>query len=161
MKIVILVLVLFMTNASFAAKGKFKDDQMLREISSEFWEHWNKHDVKAMAAMFNDEASYLSLAGKLESGKKEVEKSFREEHESALKEANASSELKSIQFVARNVAILDEEVEITGMKNPDGKVSEGLMKLFSSSILMKKTGKWWLAGRRAWVMPVARETSGF
>lgn len=155
------ILILLVVTPAFAAKGKFKDDQMIRDLSSVFWENWNRHEVKGIAALFHDDVTYLTAYGKITSGKKETEKMLKEDHEGIMKDVTGNSEIKSIQFVARNVAILDEEVEVTGWKNLDGKTIEGLTKVHSTSVLLKKSGKWLVSVRRAWLMPAPRETASY
>ena len=73
---------------------------------------------------FYDEGTLINFTGKAANSRTEVEKMLTEDHQGFLKEISGRAEVKSLQFVSRNVALLDEDVEMNGWKNPDGKVAE-------------------------------------
>jgi len=158
MKIAVMTLLLVLATPTFAAKEKFRDDQMLRDVQSTFWEAWNRHDAKQMAALFADEGTIVNPYGRTASGRSGVEKLFAEEHAAAMKESQGISNGLQIQFVNRNTALVDEEVEMGGIKNPDGKLMEP-QRYHLANVIIKKSGKWWIMGSRGYFLATSPENS--
>lgn len=135
----------------FAAKEKFRDDQMIRDVQSTFWEAWNKHDAKQLAGLFADTATSINPYGRVASNKDNVEKALTEEHGGIMKESQGISAGLTIQFVNRNVALVDEEVDLGGVKSAEGKTLEP-QRAHLANVLTKKAGKWLIAGARLYFM---------
>jgi len=147
-----LVLLVLLAFPAFASKEKFRDDQMLRDVHTMFWEAWNKHDAKQMSASFAEDATVVSAYGRLAVGREAIEKLFAEEQAASMKDSQAlPSELK-IQFITRNIAVVDEEIELGGMRSPEGKIVEP-RRLRLSNVISKKAGKWWIAASRPYFIP--------
>jgi len=147
-----LALLILLALPVFAAKEKFRDDQMLRDVHTMFWEGWNRHDAKQMAAGFAEDATLVSAFGRAVVGREAIEKLFAEEQAGSMKDSQAlPSELK-IQFVTRNIAVVDEEIELGGMRSPEGKVVEP-RRFRLSNVVSKKAGKWWIAASRPYFLP--------
>lgn len=142
------LLVFVLALPAFAAKEKVKDDQMIRDVHSTFWEAWNHHDGKQMAAMYADDGTLINPAGRVAIGREAIEKLFTEEHSTLLKDSVAKSSGIEIRFISRNIALVDEDLELSGCKGPDGKATEEPMKSHVFNVLTKKAGKWWASATR-------------
>lgn len=142
-----LLFCLALASPAHGAKGKFKDDQVIRDLASTFWESWNKHDAKAMVAIFRDDATLINPMGRVANGRAEIEKLLTEEHATYMKESVARGGAVKIQFVGRNVAIIDQEIDLSGAKGFASQ-DDAPFKLHLSSAVTKKNGKWLVAAAR-------------
>lgn len=149
-RIGILLLLTLIAPPALGAKGKFKDDQMIRDLASLYWEAWNKHDTKAMVTGFRDDAIFVNPMGRTAGSRSAIEKLFAEEHSTYLKGAKAQAGAVTIQFVGRNVAVIDQEVDMTGVTGVAIKEDEPFRPHFSG-VITKKAGKWQLAAARTYV----------
>src|SRR5207237_1933179 len=81
------------------------DEATIRKNDEIYVEAYNKHDAKAVAAMWSPEAVYMDPdTGEAAVGRKEIEKVFADTL-ADLKDAKLEISVKSIKFVSPNVAI--------------------------------------------------------
>src|SRR5262249_45503311 len=81
------------------------DEKAIRKLDQEYVDAYNKHDAKALAALWSPEAVYVDPeTGDQAVGREEIEKEFAETF-SGLKEAKLEVDAKAIKFLSPNVAI--------------------------------------------------------
>ena len=126
-----------------------KDEDAIRKRHGEFMANWNKHDAKAMAAMWAEDGDLINPGGIHAKGPAEIEKFFTEEHSAVMKGTTYSGTITDIRFAAPNVAVVDVDAVVTGMKAPDGTDAPPL-KHHVTWVAVKKNRKWMaLAARPA------------
>jgi uncharacterized protein (TIGR02246 family) len=131
--------------------GRLKSDVMnedaIRKAYSQFVAGWNKHDVKAMAAMFLEDGDDVEPDGHVAKGREDVEKLFKMEHDTVMKKTKLSLTVDSVWFITATVALVDGTYEVAGIVAPDGKElppRKGRL----SSIWLEERGRWWIAASR-------------
>src|SRR5262245_6266778 len=67
------------------------DEGAIKQLQSDFVNAWNKHDSKAMTAVFDDDADLINPQGRHARGREQIERLFRDEHASALKDTKFQS----------------------------------------------------------------------
>lgn len=131
--------------------GKLKSDVMneaaIRTLYEQFVAAWNKHDPKALAAMWVEDGDDVEPDGHVAKGRDEVQKLFAAEHQSVMKNTKLTLAIDSVWFIAANVALVDGSYELSGIVAPDGKElppRKGRL----SSILLQERDRWWVAASR-------------
>jgi uncharacterized protein (TIGR02246 family) len=102
---------------------------------------WNKHDAKAVAAVFTEDADMITADGRLISGRAEIEKSLAADHGGALREASLQVLKEPVRFPTPDVAVSDAEVQIAGVAGPDG-AKMPPMTLMVTNVWKKTDGNW-------------------
>jgi len=139
------------TPAAKSDAGRLKSDvvneEAIRKLYAQFVAAWNKHDVKAMSAMWVEDGDDVEPDGTTAKGRGEVEKLFTMEHSSVMKKTTLALTVDSVWFITANVALVDGTYELKGVVAPDGKElppRKGRL----SSILLHEREKWWIAASR-------------
>jgi uncharacterized protein (TIGR02246 family) len=131
--------------------GRLKSDvvneEVIRKLYNQFVAAWNKHDPKAMAAMWVEDGDDVEPDGNVAKGRGDVEKLLAMEHASVMKNTKLTLTIDSVWFITGNVALVDGTYEVAGIIAPDGKQlppRKGRL----SSIWLQERGKWWIAASR-------------
>ena len=131
--------------------GKLKSDvvneEAIRKLYAQFVTAWNKHDAKAMTAMWVEDGDDVEPDGTAAKGRGELEKLFTMEHNSVMKKTKLTLNIDSVWFIAANVALVDGTYDLQGVVAPDCKElppRKGRL----SSILLQERDKWWIAASR-------------
>jgi uncharacterized protein (TIGR02246 family) len=114
-----------------------EDEAMIRANAEAYVVAYNKHDAKAVAAMWSPDAVYMDPStGEAAVGREEIEKVFADTL-AALKDAKLEVEVSSVEFVSPNVAIENGTVRII---QPDAEPEETNY----TAVNVKRDGKWLL-----------------
>lgn len=129
------------SNAQVAVGTNPTDEELIKKVLTDFTDAWNKHDAKAFANIFSEDADFTNVAGKSARGRNEIEK----HHEPGFKTKWMNSHQKITQsktrFIKPDVAAVDAWWELTGIKGPEGQdmpPRKGLLNF----IMTKGDGKW-------------------
>ena len=139
------------TPAAKSDAGRLKSDveneEVIRKLYGQFVAAWNKHDPKAMSAMWVEDGDDVEPDGNFAKGRGDVEKLLAMEHSSVMKNSKLALTIDSVWFITANVALVDGTYEVTGVVAPDGKElppRKGRL----SSIFLQERDKWWIAASR-------------
>jgi uncharacterized protein (TIGR02246 family) len=108
---------------------------------------WNKHDAKAVAAVFAPDADMITPDGRLVSGRAAIEKAFADDYTGALRESTLRIMKEPVRFPVPEIAVSDAEVELTGIVGPDGAKAPA-MTMIVTNVWKKTDGKWWVYASR-------------
>jgi uncharacterized protein (TIGR02246 family) len=128
-------------------KSDTVNEEVIRKLYGQFVAAWNKHDPKAMAAMWVEDGDDVEPDGNVAKGRGDVEKLLAMEHASVMKNTKLKLTIDSVWFITAKVALVDGTYEVTGIVAPDGKElppRKGRL----SSILLQERDKWWIAASR-------------
>ena len=113
------------------------DEAEIRKSDEAYTDAYNKHDAKALAALWSPEAVYVDPeTGDQAVGREAIEKEFAETFE-GLKDAKLEVDVKSIKFLSPNVAV---ETGIAKVIHPKEDPDESTY----SALFVKHEGKWLL-----------------
>ncbi len=113
------------------------DEAAIRKSDAAYVEAYNKHDAKAIAAMWSPEAVYIDPeTGEQAVGREQIQKEF-EDTFSGMKDAKLEVDVKSIKFLSPNVAI---ETGTARVVQPKAEPDESTY----SALFVKREGKWLL-----------------
>jgi len=132
------------------------DEAAIRKLSSDFCAAWTRHDVKAMAAVWADDADIINPAGRVAKGRAEIEKLLTDEHAGPFKGTSYEATV-SVRMLAPGVALGDWEATVTGMHDAAGQALPPF-KHHVATVYVKKGGRWFAAAGRpyAFLPPPAK-----
>jgi uncharacterized protein (TIGR02246 family) len=134
----VLIAVLLAAPALFAqsapntspTKGGAEDEKAIRAVLDRFVDAWNKHDAKAFAAVFAEDADFTNVAGTSARGRGAIEEFHAAKFATIFKDSIQSIVAVRIRFVRPDVAAVEMEWKMTGAASPDGRqipVRHGLL----------------------------------
>jgi len=136
-----------LTVTPFVRADQAADEKALKARADEFVAAWDKDDAKGLAAIFAPDGDLINPFGRVVRGRAEVEKLFAEEHATFSK--GTHYEIRSLQtrLLGADAAVQDWDVDLTGMKGPDGGAMPPL-KHHVTVVYAKKGGQWWAVAAR-------------
>jgi uncharacterized protein (TIGR02246 family) len=138
---------LLISSFGFAAEAPKSDEELIRARAQEFADAWNKHDPTAMAYVWSVDGDVVNPSGRRASGLTEIQRMFADEQSKAMKNTTFTVTGLKVRFLNPQTAIVDEDLEVAGIANPDG--TTATMKPHVTSVMTKSGGQWWIASARA------------
>jgi uncharacterized protein (TIGR02246 family) len=117
------------------------DEKAIRSVMDRFVDAWNKHDAKAFAAVFAEDADFTNVRGTGASGRSKIEEFHAPVFATTFKDSHQSYTDIKIRFVRPDVAAVDVRWEMTGTTDPQGNPRprrEGLLNF----VMTKDSGQW-------------------
>jgi len=141
------LLILAATLGLSASLASAQDDEAaIRKLSGDFFAAWGRHDVKAMAATFAEDAEIINPFGRVAKGRAAIEKLFTDEHAGPFNGTSYTATV-SLRMLAPTVAFGDWTSSVTGMHDAAGKA----LPVFEHHVAVayvKKDGHWLTAEAR-------------
>ena len=107
---------------------------------SDWGQAWNRHDMKAMAALFTEDADFINVAGHHWKGRQEIEA----KHTERLVQFNDSTwttRAATVTFLKPDVALVHVSWGLKGDTDPDGAVRKPREGVFTW-VALKLDGRW-------------------
>jgi uncharacterized protein (TIGR02246 family) len=121
---------------AFAADDAAAVEQQIKARSKEFVAAWDKHDAKAFAEFYADDADLVTAKGDTFTGKSGIEQLLTDAFQGDLKDTTLTESVEKVRLIKPDVAIVDSEVQIKRGGNDEG------VKFHVVSVLVKHDGKW-------------------
>jgi uncharacterized protein (TIGR02246 family) len=132
------------------AKDNAADEAAIKTTAAAFDATWAKGDAKAFAALFTDDGAMVSPIGEATRGRGELESKVAVELAGRFKGTGHRLTLTTFHFVRPDVAVADGDVQLSGLKTPDGKTMPPL-DAKATAVLTKVKGKWLFAELHGYV----------
>lgn len=126
------------------AQGSEADAKAIKQAFAEFYEAFSRHDARAVATTFAEDADFTNMAGAHNHGRKEIEDHFARVFAGNLKDARRTDTVRNIRFVTPEIAEVDADTVITGTKAADGSEvppRKGLM----VTTMTEQSGRWYIS----------------
>ncbi len=81
---------------------------------------WNRHDAKAFAAVFADDADFVNVFGMPAKGRKAIEEFHVPIFATMFRDSTLSLVEKQVRFLRNDVAAVHARWEMTGARDPQG-----------------------------------------
>jgi uncharacterized protein (TIGR02246 family) len=144
-------LVLFACGTALVSSAAEEGDAAgVRQSCEAIVNAWNKHDAKAIAAVFAEDADMVTPDGQLHSGRAAVEKAFAADHAGAMRQSTLYVLKEPVRFPTPDTAVSDAEVEVRDVVGPDG--TKSTAKLVVTNVWKRANGKWWVFASRPHVL---------
>jgi uncharacterized protein (TIGR02246 family) len=130
------------------AHRNLRAEAEIRKRYEEFTEAFNRHDTKAMAAMWTEHGDHYEPDGRFAEGRAAVAKLFEEEHANAFKNAKIDLSIDTVWMITPNVALVNGFYGVTGLHDLEGK-EIAIRRGHLTSVLLSEDGQWWVSASRA------------
>jgi len=146
MKITIFKLIVIGTCCFFSIKSYSQQTPAQKEAAIGLTVHqiedaWNKHDAKAFASGFAEEAEFTNVIGDSEHGREKVEAFHAPMFATIFKNSHVKQTVTKTTFIKPDVAAVDVKWQMTGAMQPDGKPWPD-RKGLTSYIMVPENGVW-------------------
>jgi uncharacterized protein (TIGR02246 family) len=126
---------------STGAADQNSDEATIRQTVIGLQDAWNRHDMKAFANLFAEDADFVNVAGAWWKGRSEIEQKHQASHATIFRDSTLSVEEVDIRFLTPDIAIAHVSTSLVGQKTPDGTVVPQRRTLLTQ-VLQKQSGKW-------------------
>ena len=117
------------------------DSASIKQTVAAFIDAFNHHDSLAVANVFTEDADRITVRGERTHGRKEIAASYGALFTGRLKTSQRSATVKSVHLLSPEIALVDADYELSGMKSPAGEdlpPSKGLLIM----AMIKQNGQW-------------------
>lgn len=114
-----------------------RDEAAVRELVDRLTAAYNRKDAKAVAALFDPEADVVSI--NTYRGRAGIERFFSGMNGDPI---SSPSKTAPLRFLTEDVAIIDMDMELPGMRGSDGKPLPTMK--FQATFVAKKVNDQWL-----------------
>jgi uncharacterized protein (TIGR02246 family) len=138
-----LAVLLFLTFSAVSsraqtASNRDADTTAIKQTVAAFADAWNSHDAHAVAMRYVEDGDFSSIKGEASHGRKELEDHYTMIFTTFLKNAHTTDTVRSIRFLAPDLASVDIVWLVTEPSAPGGVLRKGLL----TWMLSKRNGQW-------------------
>jgi uncharacterized protein (TIGR02246 family) len=127
------------------------DEQTIRRMVEQAISRLNKGDITAIDDFWAQDADYVSVDGRLITGRAQIRAFFHELAKSTAGQAQQTSSIEQIRFLTPELAIVDGLWTVTGARDAAGKDLPPI-KGKGFEVVQKKEGQWWFVATRPMVI---------
>ncbi len=117
------------------------DSAAIKQCVAAWEDAWNRHDARATAMAYVEDGDFSSTTAIPSHGWKELEAHYNEIFTTFLKNAHRTDQVRSIRFLAPDIASVDIDWQMAGAKTRDGQDAPNRKGLLTW-IVTKHDGKW-------------------
>ncbi len=107
--------------AQHGAANPTADEAAVGAVAAGFVDAWNRHDMKAFAALFADDADFVNVIGLWWRGRAEIQREHEALHATRMKHSHLAADETAIRFLCPDVAVVHVRWELTGDTGLEGK----------------------------------------
>jgi len=136
------------------AGGPAGDETDIRNLLKGFVEAWNRHDAKAFAVAFAEDAAFTNVLGVSAHGRMEIAKFHAPLFATVFKDSSLKIDDVTVRFIKPDVAAVDEWWEMSGARDRNGyeiPVRKGLLNL----VMTKHDAHWFISVMHNMDLPVS------
>jgi uncharacterized protein (TIGR02246 family) len=121
--------------------SRSSNDAAVKEIVAGFSNGWNNHDARAMCASLADDVQWVNWRGEVYSNRKGVEEEHAKLFADLYKNTHRTDTVKSIRYVAPDLASVDDDWTMTGARKRDG-ADWPYRAGYANFLMAKRSGRW-------------------
>jgi uncharacterized protein (TIGR02246 family) len=114
------------------------DTAAIKQAVTSFADTWNNHDAHGVAMRYVEDGDFSSVKGEPSHGRKELEDHYNTIFSTFLKNARTTDTVRSIRFLAPDIASVDLDWLVNEPSAPGGVLRKGLL----TWIMSKRNGQW-------------------
>jgi uncharacterized protein (TIGR02246 family) len=114
------------------------DTAAIKQFVANFADTWNSHDAHGVAMHYVEDGDFSSIKAEPSHGRKELEDHYNTIFTTFLKNAHTTDTVRSIRFLAPDLASVDIDWLVTEPSATGGVLRKGLL----TWILSKRNGQW-------------------
>jgi len=120
------------------AANRDADGAAIRQAVASFADTWNSHDAHAVALRYVEDGDFSSVKAEPSHGRKELEDHYNTIFSTFLKNAHTTDTVRSIRFLAPDLASVDIDWLVNDPAAPGGVLRKGLL----NWIMSRRNGQW-------------------
>jgi len=128
-----------------------EDERTIHSMVEQAISRLNKGDFTAIDDFWAQDADYVSVDGRLISGRNQIKAFFQELAKSSAGLAQQTSTIERTRFLTPELAISDGSWTVTGARDAAGKELPPI-KGRGFEIVQKREGRWWFVATRQMVI---------
>jgi uncharacterized protein (TIGR02246 family) len=97
-----------------------KDLTAVKQVLADYDVAFDQNDAHAIGALFAEEADFTNMRGASQHARKDIEQNYGKLFAGVLKGSHRTDSVKSVRFLAPEIAQMDAVWEMTGTKAADG-----------------------------------------
>ena len=138
----VLVPMSFLTARTLSADQR-QDEAAIRNVQTRQAEAWNRHDAKAYAALFTEDADVVNVLGWWWKGRPQIESKLTAAYTFVFRDSALTITDVSVRFLTRDIAVAHVLWSMVGAKMPQGipEPRQGIQ----TQVLQRQAGKWLIA----------------
>ncbi|HSZ18782.1 MAG TPA: SgcJ/EcaC family oxidoreductase [Candidatus Acidoferrum sp.] len=134
---------LFLTFSAASSRSQMAsnhdaDTAAIKQFVANFADTWNSHDAHGVAMHYVEDGDFSSVKGEVSHGRKELEDHYTMIFTTFLKNAHTTDTVRSIRFLAPDLASVDIDWLVNEPSAPGGVLRKGLL----TWMLSKRNGQW-------------------
>jgi uncharacterized protein (TIGR02246 family) len=138
-----LAVLLFLTFSAVSSRAQISsnhdaDTTAIKQFVANFADTWNSHDAHGVAMHYVEDGDFSSIKAEPSHGRKELEDHYNTIFTTFLKNAHTTDTVRSIRFLAPDLASVDIDWLVAEPSAPGGVLRKGLL----TWILSKRNGQW-------------------
>ena len=126
---------------AFSAHKSQDETVAIRNVEIGVEEAWNRHDAKAFASFFTEDADWVNVVGWWWKGRPQIESKVADSHVFMFRDSTYSNDEVHIRFLTAQTAVVHVRWSMVGHRNPDGTPGQP-RKGIQTHILQEQEGKW-------------------
>lgn len=127
-----------------------RDEAAIRALEAAYDAAWNADDVQALCALLMPDIVVIDPFGGVIEGLDEVRSFFRSLFESGARGSTHASRIHGIRFVTDDVALVDAQATINGLRLPGNEEGEPIVHSFTD-VAVRDGAAWRISQVRAYV----------
>jgi uncharacterized protein (TIGR02246 family) len=124
------------------SQGGDRDRAAIHKTVTAFMDAWNKHDARAFAMTFSEDADFTNVVGQSAHGRSGVQVFHAPFFATIFKDSHLVATVHSIRFLTADFAAVDVDCEMTGATSPDGSPRPFRKTLVNCVMARQKDGSW-------------------
>jgi uncharacterized protein (TIGR02246 family) len=142
-KKIVMVVLLFLAFSAAGSRAQMAanrdaDIAAIKQSVASFADTWNSHDAHAVAMCYVEDGDFSSVKAEPSHGRKELEDHYNTIFTTFLKNAHTTDTVRSVRFLAPDIASVDIDWLVTDPAAPGGVLRKGLL----TWIMSKRNGQW-------------------
>lgn len=131
------------------------DATAARAVAAGYEEAWNRHDMRALDALFTEDAEWVNIVGMWWRGRAAVGQAHAAFHDTMFKDVPMRLEVDSVHTLAPDVLATVATLTMGDYTTPDGRVMRDSHDRLSL-VLVRRGGRWLIGhGHNTVIDPVA------
>jgi uncharacterized protein (TIGR02246 family) len=120
------------------ASNRDADKAAIKQLVANFADTWNSHDAHGLAMHYVEDGDFSSVKAEPSHGRKELEEHYMTIFTTFLKNAHTTDTVRTIRFLAPDLANVDIDWLVTDPAAPGGVLRKGLL----TWVVTKRNGEW-------------------
>ena len=140
---IVMAALLFLTFSAAGSRAQMAanhdaDTAAIKQSVASFADTWNSHVAHAVAMRYVEDGDFSSVKAEASHGRKELEDHYNTIFTTFLKNAHTTDTVRSIRFLAPDLASVDIDWLVSDPAAPGGVLRKGLL----TWIMSKRNGQW-------------------